>query len=265
MMHYPFQKKTLVIPIFLLLALWSIFFIEVNGFGLQNCYGVIPRTFTGLKGILLSPLFHSGWRHIISNSFPLLFLSFLAFLLYDRLAYYVLFFGWIISGSILWLIGNPPFLDDYVGCHIGASSIVYMLAAFLFFSGLFRKEKGLMAVSLIIIFMYGSMIWGMIPENFLPQLIGSETNNPISWEGHFSGFITGLFFAYLFRRLGPQKKKAPWEQPNYYDPREEELWQRYLDSQTSQPYEIEAEEVSSVVVDEHHSESNDNNKSSSST
>lgn len=261
-MAYPFQKKTIIIPLFLLLAIWSIFLIEVNGIGLQQCYGVIPRTFVGLKGILLSPLFHSGWKHIISNSFPLLFLSFLAFLLYDRLAYYVLIFGWIISGSILWLIGNPPFLDDYVGCHIGASSIIYMLAAFIFFSGLFRKEKGLMAISLVIIFLYGSMVWGMVPENFLPQLKGNEMNNPISWEGHFSGFITGVFFAYLFRRIGPQKKTAPWEQANYYDPREEELWQRYLDSQLEHPYEVEAEEVSSIIIEDDQSTTKDDNNSS---
>jgi len=227
-MAYPFPKKTIIIPTFLVVLIWSIFLIENSGIGLRDCYGVVPRTLFGLKGILLSPLFHSGWTHLISNTFPLFFLSFLALLMYDRLAYYVIIFGWILSGTILWLIGNPPFMNDGLGCHIGASGIVYMLASFILFSGIIRKERGLMAISAVVLLLYGGMFWGVIPEEFLPSF--NSKGNPISWEGHLSGFIVGLFFAILFRRIGPQKKQAKWEEPNYYDPREEELWQRYLDS-----------------------------------
>ena len=230
-MNYPFPKKTLVIPVLLLIPMWIIFLFQINGYETSGCYGVIPRTFVGLKGILFSPLFHSGWKHILSNTFPLAFLSFLALLLYDRLAYYVIFFGWIISGILLWIIGNPPFLDDYVSCHIGASTIVYLLASFIFFSGVIRKERGLMAVSLIIIVLYGGMIWGMVPQEILPQLKSEVGNNSISWEGHLSGFITGAFFAYLFRKIGPQKEVPKWDQENYYDPREEQLWNTYLEQE----------------------------------
>ncbi|WP_322970892.1 rhomboid family intramembrane serine protease [Faecalibacter sp. LW9] len=226
-MAYPLPKKTLVIPLFLISTIWIIFLIENSGMGLNDCYGVVPRTLYGLKGILLSPLFHSGWTHLLSNTFPLLFLSFIALLMYGRLAYYVLFFGWIISGSLLWLIGNPPFMDDSIGCHIGASGIVYMLASFILFSGLIRKERGLMAISAIVILLYGGMFWGVIPEEFLPS--ANLGNNPISWEGHLSGFLVGAFFAYLFRNVGPKKQKPKWEDENYFDPCEEELWQRYLD------------------------------------
>lgn len=227
-MTYPLPKKTIIIPLFLIAIIWSIFLIEYSGIGLRDCYGVVPRTIYGLKGILLSPLFHSGWTHLISNTFPLFFLSFLALLMYDRLAYYVLIFGWIISGILLWLIGNPPFLDAASGCHIGASGLVYMLASFILFSGLIRKERGLMAISGVVILLYGGMFWGVLPEEFLPEV--NMGSNPISWEGHLSGFIVGGFFAYLFRKIGPQKQKAKWEDENYYDPREEELWQKYLES-----------------------------------
>lgn len=227
-MAYPFPKKTLVIPLFLLTLIWSVFLIENSGIALKECYGVVPRTAYGLKGILLSPLFHSGWTHLISNTFPLFFLSFLALLMYGRLAYYLILFGWILSGIILWLIGNPPFLGDNIGCHIGASGIVYMLASFILFSGIIKKERGLMAISGIVILFYGSMFWGVIPEQFLPS--SNTGNNPISWEGHLSGLIVGLFFAILFKNIGPKKEKPIWENENYYDPREEELWQRYLDS-----------------------------------
>lgn len=248
-MNYPFPKKTIVIPLFLITMIWSVFLIEYSGIGLRDCYGVVPRTFYGLKGILLSPFFHSGWTHLLSNTFPLLFLSFLALLMYDRLAYYVIFFGWIISGSLLWLIGNPPFMDDAVGCHIGASGIVYMLASFILFSGIIRKERGLMAISAIVIFFYGGMFWGVLPEEFLPS--ANLGNNPISWEGHLSGFLVGGFFAYLFRNIGPKKSKPHWDQENYYDPREEELWQRYLDinfperNLDNNPEEVKDDQISS--------------------
>ncbi|WP_313386271.1 rhomboid family intramembrane serine protease [Chishuiella sp.] len=250
-MKYPFPKKTIIIPLLLLLPMWIIFLFEINGHGFVGCYGVIPRTFVGLRGILLSPLFHSGWKHIISNTFPLAFLSFIALLMYDRLAYYVIFFGWIISGTILWLIGNPPFLDDYVSCHIGASTIVYLLASFIFFSGIIRKERGLMAISLIIILLYGGMIWGMVPQEILPQLKSDVGNNSISWEGHLSGFITGVFFAYIFRKIGPQKEEPKWNQENYYDPREEQLWEIYQEQER-----LKAEYLESFDEDN----SNENNQ-----
>ncbi|MDM1137357.1 rhomboid family intramembrane serine protease [Empedobacter sp. R132-2] len=230
-MSYPFPKKTIIIPLLLLIPMWIIFLFQQNGYNLDSCYGVIPRTFVGLKGILFSPLFHSGWKHIISNTFPLAFLSFIALLMYDRLAYYVIFFGWILSGIILWIIGNPPFLDDNVSCHIGASSIVYLLASFIFFSGIIRKERGLMAISLIIILLYGGMIWGMVPQEILPQLKSDTSSNSISWEGHLSGFISGAFFAYLFRNIGPQKEVPKWDQENYYDPQAERLWDIYQEQE----------------------------------
>lgn len=238
-MSFPFPKKTIIIPILLLIPMWIIFLFQINGYETNGCYGVIPRTFVGLKGILFSPLFHSGWKHIISNSIPLAFLSFLALLTYDRLAYYVIIFGWLISGTLLWLIGNPPFLDEMASCHIGASSIVYLLASFVFFSGIIRKERGLMAISLIIILLYGGMIWGMVPQEILPQLKSEVGNNSISWEGHLSGFITGLFFAYLFRNIGPQKEQPKWDQENYYDPREEQLWQLYQEQEIAKKEYLE--------------------------
>ncbi len=255
-MSYPFPKKTIVIPLFLVGLIWSIFLFEHFGLGLKDCYGVVPRTLYGLKGIILSPLFHGSWSHLISNSFPLLFLSFLALLMYDRLAYYVLFFGWIISGTLLWLIGNPSFIDDSSGCHIGASGIVYMLASFILFSGLIRKERGLMAISGVVILLYGGMFWGVIPEEFLPSF--SMGDNPISWEGHLSGFLVGAFFAYIFRKVGPQKVKPKWEEENYYDPREEILWQRYLE--LTNPPIIEEETEEEIPASKHLNEQSESLK-----
>ena len=262
-MRYPFPKKTILVPILLLIPMWIIFLFQINGYQFENCYGVIPRTFTGLKGILFSPLFHSGWKHILSNTFPLAFLSFLALLLYDRLAYYVIIFGWIISGILLWLIGNPPFLDDNVSCHIGASTIVYLLASFIFFSGIIRKARGLMAISLIIILLYGSMLWGMVPQEILPQLKSDVGENSISWEGHLSGFITGAFFAFLFRKIGPQKEVPRWDQENYYDPQAERLWEIYQDQERQKAEFLEGLNDENTETEENYLDKEDKNLSNS--
>ena len=178
--------------------------------------------------------------------------------MYDRLAYYVIFFGWILSGIILWIIGNPLFLDDNVSCHIGASSIVYLLASFIFFSGIIRKERGLMAISLIIILLYGGMIWGMVPQEILPQLKSEVGNNSISWEGHLSGFISGAFFAFLFRKIGPQKETPKWDQENYYDPQAEHLWEVYQEQER-----LKTEYLQSVEKEEDYSDNDFKNMSNS--
>ena len=84
--------------------------------------------------------------------------------------------------------------------HIGASGIVYALASFIFFSGIISKNKNLSALSLIVIFIYGSLFWGLFP-----------TDQQISWEGHPSGFISGLILSSFFRKDLPKRKKYQWE------------------------------------------------------
>ena len=234
-----FPKKAILFPLLIILPIWIVFLFDLNGFFGIGCPGVVPRHLMGLKGILFSPLFHSGWNHLLSNTFPLLFLTGLSILLYDRITYWVVFFGWIGSGILLWLIGDLAIFDQTIGCHIGASGVVYVMASFLFFSGLIRKERGTMAISLIVIFLYGSFIWGMLPENILPTLKMNADNNPISWEGHLAGFIVGFGLAYYFRKIGPQKQTYYWEQENIYDPKAEALWQSYLEYEEQKRLEAE--------------------------
>lgn len=231
-MKYPFAKNTLFVPVLLLLSIWTVFFLQQMGLGKFTCYGIVPRNEVGLRGILLSPLFHSGWRHIISNSVPLFVLSFFAVLFYKRLAYWVLLFGWIFSGTLVWLFGNI-LPGDTVGCHIGASSLVYLLASFVFFSGVFHKSRNLIAISLIVVFLYGSMIWGVIPEELLPKFY-REDQNPISWEGHLSGAVVGFLFAFLSRNYGQEPKKYSWENTAELDRREKWIWETYKESLTTE-------------------------------
>lgn len=227
-MKYPFPKNTLYVPLILLIMLWTVFLFQLHGFGQHNCYGIVPRNFVGLRGVLFAPLLHSGWKHIINNSIPLAVLSFFAVLIYERIAYYVIIFGWIFTGLLTWIFGNL-LSGDGLSCHIGASGIVYLLASYVFFSGILKKSRNLVAVSLIVVFFYGSMIWGIFPEEYLPKFY-REDSNPISWESHLSGGIVGLIFALLTRKYGLQRKVYSWENRQEPDAREKWLWEKYKET-----------------------------------
>jgi membrane associated rhomboid family serine protease len=104
---------------------------------------------------------------------------------------------YLASGLITWCIGNPE------STHIGASALVYGLNFFLISSGFIRGNRMLIVISLIMVFLYGSFIWGMIPSLAIPQ--------NISWEGHLSGAIIGVLLAVFLRKEGPQKEVYLWE------------------------------------------------------
>jgi len=227
-MKYPFPKNTLYVPLILLSLIWIVFLFQLQGFGQYNCYGIVPRNFVGLRGVLFGPLLHSGWKHIINNSIPLAVLSFFAVLMYERIAYYVIIFGWIFTGLLTWVFGNM-LSGDGAGCHIGASGIVYLLASYVFFSGVLKKSRNLIAISLIVVLFYGSMVWGIFPEEYLPKFY-KEDSNPISWESHLSGGIVGLVFALVTRKYGHQRKIYSWENRQEPDAREKWLWEKYKET-----------------------------------
>lgn len=161
-------------------------------------FGLYPRVYSGLIGILTSPLIHEHadhwWAssHLWSNSFPLIVLGSITFYFYRPLAFSVFFWVYLMSGIWLWAAGR----DAY---HIGASGLVYGFASFLFFSGIFRKERSLMVLSLLVVFLYGGLIWGIFPVQ--PK---------ISWESHLLGGLAGIITSYYFRKEGPQAKKIEW-------------------------------------------------------
>ena len=181
------------IPFLFLLLMWLVKLIE-SQFDLSLIkFGVFPQTFNGLKGIFFSPFIHKDLTHLFNNSYPILILGALLFSVYRKIASQIFFWLFFISGFWLWIIGRPSF-------HIGASGIIYALASFLFISGVIRKNPRLAAISLIIIFLYGSMIWGILP-----------TEAPVSWEGHLAGFMAGILVAIFYRNEGPKRKKYQWE------------------------------------------------------
>ena len=172
-------------------------------------YGVLPRTFEGLKGILLSPLIHGDWKHLTNNAVPLFVLISTLAYFYRSIANEVFLWSWLMSGIWLWAIGRPSF-------HIGASGLVYALASFLFFSGFIRKHTRLMAISMFVVFLYGGMIWGIFPMQ-----------DHISWEGHLSGGFAGLILAYWFKENGPPKQIYQYEIDELLEEAEEEQQYHY--------------------------------------
>jgi len=178
------SKSIFLIPIVYICAIWLIYWIEIQ-FDLNfNKLGVYPRTLQGFRGVFFTHFIHSDVHHLFNNSIPLFVLLCSVFYFYRDLAYKVLLWGGFLTGFLTWLIARESF-------HIGASGIVYLLFSFVFFSGIIRKHYRLVALSLIIIFLYGSMIWYVLP-----------IKDGMSWEGHLSGFLVGFILAIIYRKKG---------------------------------------------------------------
>ena len=170
----------LYFPVLFFLSLWIVkiieYFFDLN----LSEFGIYPRSYSALPKIISSPFIHGDFNHLISNSIPLFFLSTALFYFYPRLALKIITYTWLLTGLGVWLGGRYAW-------HIGASGLVYAFTSFLFFAGVLSKSRKLMAVSLLVIFLYGGIIWGIFP------------NDPhISWEAHLFGFFAGLIIAFYF-------------------------------------------------------------------
>ena len=189
---------SLIIPLLIVVIMWVVKIVEVSiGVNLGR-WGVTPHSLNGLVGIFTLPFLHANWEHLLSNSVPILVLGTALYYCYPSLANRVMLITYLASGLITWCIGNPD------STHIGASALVYGLNLFLITSGFIRGNRLLIVVSLIMVFLYGSFIWGMIPSLAIPQ--------NISWEGHLSGAIIGVMLAFFLRKEGPQKEVYHWDE-----------------------------------------------------
>jgi membrane associated rhomboid family serine protease len=195
--HKGATLEAIVYPILLVILLWGIFLLdrmyELNLYKL----GLKPNTAEGIKGIFLMPFIHGqrDFSHIINNSVPTLVLLSTLIYFYRSIAHYVLLFIWLGTGFLLWfLVGEG---NSY---HIGISGIIYGLFGFLFMSGFLRRYLPLQAISLFVVFLYGSLVWGIFPGE-----------PGISWQGHFLGLTVGVIVALAFRKQGPQRPKYQYE------------------------------------------------------
>jgi len=196
----------LLIPLVFPAAMWMVHLLSIILNEDFSRMGLLPRNLLGLLGIVTSPLIHADFSHLISNTIPLIILGWIIFSFYPKVAYILFIFIYFFTGLLVWIFAREVY-------HIGASGIVYGFVSFLFFSGIFRRDNTSIALALIITFLYGGLVWGMIPGW-----------KGISWESHLFGAITGLLAAYMFRNIDPPQKKYDWEDdPDDFDVKDLEV------------------------------------------
>ena len=208
--HFKLTNAVIGLPLFFVLLLWFVYWLEIR----FDCdfveNGIYPRTISGLQGVLFSPFIHSDLDHLYNNSIPLLILLAALQFFYPKQSFGVITFGILISGMITWLVGRESY-------HIGASGLIYVLFSFIFFKGLLTQYYRLMALSLAVIMIYGGMVWYVFPK----------VDDAISWEGHLGGFIAGCFLAFVYKTKEYKNiPKYDWEQADY-DATADKFMQRF--------------------------------------
>ena len=184
--------KSLIVPLTFPFLIWVVFllslFLELD----LTRMGILPRDVLGILGVVTAPLIHANFSHLISNTIPLIVLGWSISFFYNKVSSKVFLVVYLLTGLLVWLLAREVY-------HIGASGLVYAFVSFLFFSGIFRKDNKSISIALLVTFLYGGIVWGILPGQ-----------KGISWESHLFGAIAGLIAAYMFRKIDPQKKYA-WE------------------------------------------------------
>lgn len=196
---------SLIFPAAFIVAFWVVEIVE-QSIGISFVrFGIYPLHLKGLKGILFSPFIHSDFNHLISNSVPFFILLFALVYFYRRISYRIFFMLYLLAGFSVWLSGREAW-------HIGASGVVYALAAFHFVSGIIRNDTRLLTLAIVVVFLYGGLIWGIFP-----------INPDVSWEGHLWGAVSGIALALFFRNFTIRRDKFDWEEEEEENEDEEEL------------------------------------------
>ncbi len=209
--YFKFSNSVILAPMITVLMIWTVFWIEIRFQINFNQYGVYPRTLSGIRGIVCSPFIHGSVDHLYNNTIPLAILMASLVYFYRSISFRILIWGIFLSGLLTWVIGRPSY-------HIGASGIIYVLASFIFFKGIFTKHFRLVALSLMVVFIYGSLLWYIFP-----------VKDDISWEGHLAGFVTGLVLAIFVKAKIPTPKKFDWERDDYNE--EEDDFLKHFDEE----------------------------------
>ena len=177
-------QRSVVFAVGFTMMLWLIRAVEWSTTSNFGIFGILPRNVSGMVGIVTGPLIHGTFIHLLSNTFPLVFLLIAVFYFYDKIALEVFAWIYLITGFWVWIAAREAY-------HIGASGLVYGLATFLFFSGIFRRDARSVAVAVAIAFLYSGMMQGVLP--------GADPN--VSWESHLMGSAAGIFCSFYFRKV----------------------------------------------------------------
>ncbi len=179
-------SDSLVIPLRLVFIMWAVFLLALIIGNDLAFLGIYPRKITGLIGVFTAPFIHGNFVHLVSNTIPLLFLGAILFVFYDEIARKVFFICYFLTNFLVWIFARPSI-------HIGASGLVYGIAFFLIFYGLFKKELKSIIISVAILIMYGGLIYGVFPNQ-----------QGVSWESHLLGGLVGIGVASYFSN--PRRK-----------------------------------------------------------
>ena len=220
--------RSFIVPVALMAICWIVKGVE-EVFNLDFSFlGIKPLQIDGIPGIFLFHFLHGSWSHLLANTLPIIVLGACLYYFYRPIATKIWLLLMFSTGLLTWCGARG-------GVHIGASALIYGLAFFLMLSGFIRRNRSLVIVSFLVIFLYGSLVWGLYPKYAI--------ENHISWEGHLAGFVMGIILAIFYRKEGPQQEidnddddsgdsESSDDSDNYWDvpePPKEELTQpRYF-------------------------------------
>ena len=173
--------QSLRFPLIFILILWLIHLVKFFGGFQFSEFGILPRTTLGLRGVLLAPLIHDDFGHLISNTIPFFALSGIIFYFYRRVALRSFLMIYLLTGFAVWGFARSVF-------HIGASGVVYGLVAFVAWNGIFRRNIKSIVLALIVVFFYQGMFAGILPNQ-----------EGISWESHLYGALVGIFTSFFYK------------------------------------------------------------------
>ena len=160
--------------------LWVLEVLDTVSGNRLDAYGVRPRTDEGLVGVVVAPTLHFGFDHLISNTVPVLVLGFLALATGVARGVAATAVIWVVAGMGVWLVG------DSLSNHAGASALVFGWIVYLAVRGFLNRSWGQVAVGLVVLLAYGSVLWGVLPGQ-----------PGVSWEGHLFGAVGGAVAARL--------------------------------------------------------------------
>ncbi|MBT6835277.1 MAG: rhomboid family intramembrane serine protease [Bacteroidetes bacterium] len=182
-----------LLSISFLLILWIIKLIEITFNISFSSLGLVPRDLSSWAGLFFTPLLHADLLHLFNNSVPLFVAIIGIMYFYRKSALFIMASSWLVTNILVWIFAKG-------GHHIGASGLVYAYISFLFFGGAFSNNRNLLGLSLVLIFAYGTMIWGIFP-----------VENNVSWESHLIGGVVGMAYALIYRKKSIPPKKFDWE------------------------------------------------------
>lgn len=201
--------QQLLFPAGVVVLMWLVKIFEVSSGSKLTRWGIFPRDWDGVAGILTAPFIHSDWQHLMSNSLPMFMLMGIVMVFYKRVAIPSILIITVLTGFTVWLFARESY-------HVGASGVVYGLVAFLAWTGVFRRNLKSIILSLAILVMYGGYFHGIVP-----------TKEGVSWESHLFGGMVGIFTAFLFKNVREDdetERPDPWAdergKEEYFFPRD---------------------------------------------